>query len=238
MARKYLSRLALSALVVSVGCIDASKQAMCPAGPGAPKECSVAARPAEDGLIDDFEDNDNQIAKIADRGGYWFTSHDPNGSTIDPTPFAISAGGAGSEKGLHVYGQTSSDSAAWGSLVGASFVEQGVYDASKYSGISFKAKVGPKSTKNIRFQVGDVNTHPDGGVCKNCWNHFGKDLQLTDDWKEYRISFAELQQQPGWGDRFPALTPTKLIAFYWAISPAKSFDLWIDDIRFLECPAP
>lgn len=235
MVRLQRSSLVVSAFVLSVGCIDLSKQATCPAGPGAPKACAGATRAADDGLIDDFEDNDNQVSKVADRGGYWFTSHDPNGSNIDPTPFAVSQGGAGSDKALHVFGLTSSDSAAWGALVGASFVQQGVYDASKYSGISFKAKVGAKSTKNVRFNVGDVNTHPDGGVCKTCWNHFGKDLTLTSEWHEYKISFAELQQQPGWGDRFAAVTPSKLIALYWAIGPGKPFDLWIDDIRFLEC---
>jgi hypothetical protein len=223
-------------MVLSVGCLDASKQAICPAGPNAPKACtSAGSRPAEDGLLDDFEDGDTQLQKIADRGGYWFTNHDPNGSTIDPTPFKIADQGAGSEKSLHVFGLTSSDSSAYGSLVGANFVEQGFYDGSKYAGISFKAKVAGKSTKNIRFNVADVNTHPDGGVCKSCWNHFGKDLELTTDWKEYKISFAELTQQSGWGDRYSTITPTKINAFSWVIAPGQPFDLWIDDIRFIEC---
>jgi hypothetical protein len=221
--------------VLSVSCIGASKEATCPAGPGAPKECATTTRPAEDGLIDDFEDGNMQVSKVADRGGSWFASKDPNGSTIDPTPLAMSQPGAGSEKALHVFGQTSSATDAWGSLVGANFVEQGVYDASKYSGIAFKAKVGAKAAQSVRFNVGDVNTHPDGGVCKTCWNHFGKDLQLTTEWQEYKVSFAELQQQPGWGDRFAALTPSKLIAIYWAFGPGKAFDLWVDDIHFVEC---
>lgn len=235
MSNDFRRAVALSALVLGAGCIDASKVAVCPAGPGAPKPCASGMRPADDGLIDDFEDGDTQVAKVADRSGYWFASHDPSGSTIDPSPLAISQPGAGSEKGLHVFGQTSSASDAWGSLVGANFVEQGVYDASKYAGISFKAKVGASSTKNVRFNVGDVNTHPDGGVCKTCWNHFGKDLQLTTDWQEYKISFAELHQQAGWGDQFATITPSKLIAIYWAIGPGKAFDLWVDDIRFVEC---
>lgn len=227
--------VAFATVVLGVGCINASKEAMCPAGPGAPKACATTMRDADDGLIEDFEDGDTQVSKIADRSGYWFASHDPNGSTIDPSPLAITQPGAGSEKGLHVFGQTSSENGAWGSLVGANFVEQGVYDASKYAGIAFKAKVGPSSTKSVRFNLGDVDTHPDGGVCKTCWNHFGKDLQLTTSWQDYKISFAELQQQSGWGDRFPALTPSKLFAMYWAVGTGKSFDLWVDDVRFLEC---
>jgi hypothetical protein len=225
----------VSALLLSAGCLGSSKPAMCPAGPLAAKACPAAMRPADDGMFDDFEDGATQVPKTAERGGYWFESHDPNGSTIDPSPLSISQPGAGSEKALHIFGQTANADGAWGSLVGANFVETGVYDASKYAGISFKAKVGPTSTKSVRFNVGDVNTHPDGGVCKSCWNHFGKDLQLTSEWKEYTVSFAELQQQPGWGDQFPAITPSKLMAIYWAIGPGKPFDLWVDDIRLLEC---
>lgn len=235
MLRISRGTVAFATVVLGVGCIDASKAAKCPAGPDAPKACSTTMRDADDGLIEDFEDGDNQVSKIADRSGYWFASKDPNGSTIDPSPLAMSQPGAGSEKALHVFGQTSSENGAWGSLVGANLVEQGVYDASKYAGIAFKAKVGATSTKGVRFNVGDVNTHPDGGVCKSCWNHFGKDLQLTTTWQEYKISFAELQQVAGWGDQFPALTPSKLFAIYFAVGPGKAFDLWVDDIRFLEC---
>jgi hypothetical protein len=218
-------------------CIDLSQQAVCPAptGEGAMKVCSAGLRPSEDGLLDDFEDGNSQISTVADRGGYWFTSHDPNGSAIDPTPFQVSDNGAGSKKALHVFGQTSSDSSAWGVLVGANFVGQGVYDASDYAGMSFKAKVSEKSTKKIRFNIADVNTHPDGGVCKDCWNHFGKDMEFTTDWREYTVSFAEMKQIPGWGDRFAAITPSKLVAINWAIGPGKSFDLWVDDIQLVSC---
>lgn len=235
MARTRRRAGALIAAVLSMGCLDPSRQAMCPAGPNSPKACTAGMRPAEDGLLDDFEDGDTQLPKIADRGGYWFTSHDPNGSVIDPTPFTMADQGAGSEKSLHVFGQTSSDNGAWGVLVGANFVEQGFYDASKYAGISFKAKVGGNSSKSVRFNVADVHTHPDGGVCKQCWNHFGKDLELTNEWKEYKISFVELAQQNGWGDRYASLTPSKVNAFSWVFNHGQAFDLWVDDVRFLEC---
>src|SRR5579862_5232688 len=36
------------------------------------------------GMIDDLEDHDSQILKVEDREGYWFTSADPEGSTIFP----------------------------------------------------------------------------------------------------------------------------------------------------------
>lgn len=198
--------------------------------------CAAGTRIPDDGSIDDFEDGDTQVAKVADRSGYWFTSHDPNGSTIDPTPFKMSDGGSnGSQKAMHVFGQTASADGAWGALWGAQFVGQGVYDASKYDGISFKAKVGAGSTTKVRFKVADVNTHPDGGVCKSCWNHFGKDMQLSPEWQEFKVSFAEMKQEAGWGDRFAMITPSKLIAINWSVEPGRTYDVWIDDVQFFEC---
>lgn len=219
------------------GCIDTARVATCPVPAGTPalQRCASGTRPSEDGLIDDFEDGDNQLSKVADRSGYWFTSHDPAGSSIDPTPFKISDGGAGSAKALHVNGHTSSDTGAWGALFGANFVGEGVYDASKYAGISFKAKIGPSATKKVRFKVADINTHPDGGVCKDCWNHFGKDLQLTTEWTEYKVTFAEMTQEAGWGQQFPTITPSKLIAVNWSIGPGQAFDIWVDDVQFFDC---
>jgi len=200
------------------------------------KACPSGLGPSADGLIDDFEDGDNQLSKTADRGGYWYTSRDPAGSTIDPTPFKVSDGGSGgSRKSLHVYGQTASDPAAWGVQWGASFVQDGVYDGAKYGGFSFKAKVGSNSTKRVRFKVADINTHPDGGICKSCWNSFGKDLDLTTEWKEYRIAYSEMTQEPGWGDPFPAIVPSKLFQINWSIKGGQQFDVWLDDVQFLDC---
>jgi hypothetical protein len=229
---------ALAAGILASSCIDASRQATCPVPPGqvALKSCTAGTRPSEDGIIDDFEDNDTQVTKVGDRNGYWFASPDPNGSSIDPKPLADSPGGAGeSKKALHVFGQTSSASGAWGAQVGANLVGEGVYDASKYAGISFRAKIGKESTKVVRFKVADVNTHPDGGVCKTCWNHFGKDLELSTEWQEYKVAFADMKQEAGWGEPLPAITVSKLMGINWSIGPGRTFDLWLDDVQFFDC---
>ncbi len=224
-------------LIVVVACVDPSVRATCPVAPGqGPKVCTKGTRPAVDGVIDDFEDGDMQLSREADRTGYWFSSHDSNGSSIDPNPLAPSPGGlGGSQKALHLTGQTASTVGAWGALIGANLVGEGVYDGSDHAGISFEAKVGTTSTRVVSFKVADVNTHPDGGVCKNCWNHFAKKLELTTEWREYRVSFDELKQEAGWGDPFPAVTPSKLIALNWSIEPGRVFDLWIDDVHFYDC---
>jgi hypothetical protein len=232
------------AVALASGCVDPSQRmATCPVGPAvaagasaAPLTCPRKTGPGAEGLIDDFEDGDSQLSKIDGRDGYWFTSHDDKGSTIGPTPLTMTEGGAGgSGKSLRITGQTSSDNGAWGILVGASFAAQGFYDASRHSGLSFKGKVDGASTKKVRFKVGDVNTHPDGGVCKSCWNHFGKDVTLTPAWQEYSVTFGEMKQEAGWGDRYPAITPSKLISINWSVGPGQAVDLSVDDIQFVDC---
>jgi len=237
--------------LLAASCIDQSQRmATCPnpatagaavggatASAAAPvKGCSKGTQPAADGLIDDFEDDDSQLSKVGGRDGYWFGSKDPNGSTLEPSPLKWSEPGApGSQKSVHITGKTSSANGAWGSQLGANFLASGLYDASKYAGISFKAKIGAGSTSKVRFKVGDVKTHPDGGVCKSCWNHFGKDMTLTTEWQEFKVSFAEMKQEPGWGDRAPAINPAQLVSINWSIGPGMSFDIWIDDVQFFDC---
>jgi hypothetical protein len=210
-------------------------------GPADSQTCRLGTRPADDGLIDDFEDENTQMTVIAGRDGYWWTKQDGKGSTIGPDPFIPSEGGAdGSGLALRAMGKTTvgEPQVCWGAGFGVNFLtrQDAVYDASKYVGISFKAKVGDKSTRQIRFAIGDVNTHPNAGVCKVCWNHFSKDLIVTNQWKEYRVLFSEVQQQAGWGDPRPAsLTPSKLMSIDWSISGGQAYDLWVDDIQFLVC---
>ncbi|HWA74188.1 MAG TPA: carbohydrate binding domain-containing protein [Polyangiaceae bacterium] len=256
------SPLSLSALLLAAlaaGCIDASTKpcvdagaanaaaappgaangttAAAPAAAGAIKSCAGAV-PAADGLIDDLEDGNQQTFNVLGRGGYWWLHHDPNGSTLLPEKFAPEDGGPGtSKKTLHVHGVTSSENGAYGSSVGLNIAEKGLYDGSQYVGLAFKAKVGPNSTKNVRLKIGDVNTHGQLGTCASCWNHFGKDMQFTTEWAEYKVTFAELKQAEGWGAPRPAsITPNQLASIDWTVGPGQTFDLWIDDVTFLGCP--
>jgi hypothetical protein len=248
-ARAFLFTLALKSLPVllavalsfSGACIgvSAKKGAGAPGAASAVKHCR-ALRVADDGAIDDLEDNDNQITKTNGREGYWWSAHDPKGSTIDMQ--IAEPGFGGSELAMHIVGKTvpgKAEDQAWGVLLGVNFVAQDVllYDASKYAGISFRAKVGsPRSARAVRLKIADVNTHQDAKICKTCWNHFGKDLTLTPEWKEYRVSFSGAEQEPGWGDPRPqAVTPSKLVGLNWGVGPGNDYDIWIDDVAFLDC---
>jgi hypothetical protein len=233
------------AVALTTGCIGVSQtRTAAPGSAGAAEvhSCRAGTRPAEDGLIDDFEDGNNQGALTGGRDGYWWPKKDTKGSTLEPEPFAPTEGGADdSGMAIRASGHTATGDAtdAWGAGFGMNMLSQNgaTYDASKYVGISFKAKVGDKSTRKVRFKIGDVNTHQDGGVCKTCWNHFGKDLTLTPKWKEYTVMFSEARQEEGWGDPRPSsLTPSKLIAIDWSIAGGgQDYDVWIDDVQFIEC---
>ena len=224
---------------LSTGCnIGVSAKRAASPGGAVINRCRTTHVPG-DGLFDDFEDGDRQAAKVGKRGGYWWTKKDEVGSTIEF--MADEPGAGGSELAMHVTGTTARGSAeaAWGAGLGVNFSPQNgeLYDASKYAGISFRAKVGsPRSARAVRLKIADVNTHQDAKICKTCWNHFGKDLTLTPEWKEYRVSFSGAEQEPGWGDPRPqAVTPSKLVGLNWGVGPGNDYDIWIDDVAFLDC---
>jgi hypothetical protein len=232
-------------VVFASGCIGVSQPKADASAPSsnALSACPGGLVPAADGLLDDFEDGDNQGALEAGRDGYWYTSHDSLGSeiTIPTGGFATAEGGAdGSSMAVHVKGKSSSSGdQAWGMELGLNFLNtQGeFYDASKYTAIFFKAKTGSKEAdKKVRVGIADVNTHPSGNVCTACYNHFNNNIELTPDWKDYSLAFEDLRQRPYWGAPRPArLTSNKVVNVNFQMGGGKDFDLWVDDVKFLEC---
>jgi hypothetical protein len=197
--------------------------------------CAHGMQPGPEGLFDDFEDGTNQVAVLDGRNGYWWIAKAPHATVDLPGPeFRVSDGGpAGSKRAAHVAGKTDLED-VWGFSLGGNFLGGGFYDASKYAGVSFQIKGTPKSF--VRFKVHDVNTHPDGGVCKECWNAFGKTLQLNGDWQAVELSFAELRQLDGWGSPHPAnLASAKVKHLEWSIDQGTPFDFWVDDVKLLQC---
>jgi endoglucanase len=236
-----LSPLLLAAAVgVNGACIGVSAKPAAGVGPGSPsavKRCRQV-RPADDGAVDDLEDGNTQVTLSSGRDGYWWSAADPNGSKIDMQTAEPGAGG--SELAMHIVGKTvpgKPEEGSWGVQLGVNFLNEGkFYDASKYAGLAFKAKAAPDSARQLRFKIADINTHKDGGICTACWNHFGKDIMLTPEWREYRVTFSAAEQEPGWGDPRPtAITPSKLMGLNWQIGPGQTYDIWVDDVTFLDC---
>jgi hypothetical protein len=193
-------------------------------------------QPAADGLFDDFEDGTSQVALEGGRNGYWWVAHAEHAVIEIPGPeFRVVDGGPkGSKKAAHFVGQSDARD-QWGASLGGNFLGGGFYDASKYAGVAFKLKGKPKSF--LRFKVHDVNTHPDGSICtKECWNAFGKTIELKGDWQDVELSFADLKQLEGWGSpRPPSLNTTKVKHLEWAVDQGEQFDFWLDDVKLLAC---
>jgi endoglucanase len=233
--------LALSALVIGSGCrkkVSATSDDVKNSPEG--KVC-----PAAVGVISDGEANSNQVNPIKGRGGYWYTFLDSNGSTITPTAgsqggtFAMAPGGAnGTKFAAHMTGTVGSADTVYAGM-GFNFVDpKGEYDATAYKGVSFWAKKGPGSTANVRLKVPDHDTDPDGKVCKECFNDFGADLMLTDDWTQYVIEFANMQQMKGWGNpRMQNVDASTLYGMQFQVNDkGAAFDIWVDEIYFTGCP--
>jgi hypothetical protein len=57
-------------------------------------------------------------------------------------------------------------------------------------------------------------------------------VSLDSDWKQYDVRWSEMQQR---GYDTPPLDPTSLHSLQWHVHGEDTpFDLWIDDVRFLE----
>ena len=203
--------------------------------PPADPSCSAA----ED--IEDGENLDDQVIVQGGRNGYIYTYKDESGTTLDQSgdSFMPGSGGAqGSRGALQISGKLGTGEAYAG--VGFSFVDPvGTYDASRYRGITFMAKRGKGDglAQSVRVKIPDGNTDPKGGVCSECYNDFGIDFAVTEEWTRFTVDFADLKQEDGWGDPKPGtLDTSKLYGIQWQVSAAgQSFDLWIDDVSFIGC---
>ena len=237
----WICGLAVSAMVLGSGCV----KRVDPTSADTKNSPEGKACPPTEGIISDGENNSNQINTIKGRGGYWYTFVDTNGSSITPTAgsqggtFAMAPGGAnGSKYAAHMTGQVGTADTVYAGMA-MNFVDpKGTYDGTAYKGISFWAKKGANSTQKVRLKVPDVNTDPDGKVCKECYNDFGADLILTDQWTQFVFPYTSLKQMKGWGSpHTPGIDSSQMYAIQFQVNdPGQPFDIWVDDIEFTGCP--
>ena len=79
------------------------------------------------------------------------------------------------------------------------------YDASEYKGISFWAKSDMPAALLMRVNFKDKNTAPEGGVCDEaaesgaeaCNDDWGKNINLTSEWKPSRSCSARSNRAAG-----------------------------------------
>lgn len=131
-------------------------------------------------------------------------------------------------------------------------------DLSAYSGVTFWAMADPAGASSLTVMFEDKNVDPRGGICNsgdssntsNCYNWFNVTIPVTGTLTRYTVDFSTLKQDPSWGYRpnpdVPDLQHAYGLAFQinawpcWANSmcaggspPPVTFDLWIDDIYFV-----
>ncbi len=233
----------LTALAMA-GCAGASGAGAAAPGAPAPGPTTVSDKDCGPGyVIDDLEDDNNQLLLDRRRSGYWYTFVDKLGSSITPptqSAFIVSPGGArGSGHAARMMGKIGSAGQPLFAGMGFSFLDpKAAYDASAYSGVSFYAKVGEGSAASVRLKVPDADTDPDGKTCTECFNDFGADLALTDQWKKYTVAFVAMKQMEGWGAPRPqGIDRAKLYGMQWQVAaPGASYDVWVDDVEFTGCP--
>src|SRR5689334_18602727 len=128
---------------------------------------------------------------------------------MTPTPLVCSPlTDAPAELGMYGMHITATGFSEYGSGLGVDFrAGKKLYDASKYTGIRFWAKVGAGKNTRHRVQIADINTDPAGKLCDpegtpeegtKCEDHFGAEYQFTTAWKQYTLEFAEATQLD-WG---------------------------------------
>lgn len=193
--------------------------------------------------IEDGEDNNNQVIVQDGRAGYIYTYMDPEGTTISPKAgseggiFEMSAGGFNSAYAMRMNGTIANAKIVYAGM-GLNFTDpKDVYDATRFKGVSFHAKRGPGATNTVRVKMPDVNSDPDGGICGNCYNDFGLDIKLTEEWQHFIIPFSKMKQEPGWGSPRPgSLSADRVFALQFQVKMPGVYDVWVDNMAFTGCP--
>lgn len=202
------------------------------------KTCQIAQ------MIEDGENADNQVMKEGGRNGYIYTFTDKEGSTVTPQAgeaggtFTMTEGGAnGSGYAARMNGTIATASVTYSGM-GFNLVDpKAVYDASQFDGVAFFVRKAPGTTARVRLKVPDANTDPDGKICQECFNDFGADMSLNDEWTQWFVPWSAMTQMQGWGNpRPPAIDPTKITSIQFQTQDkGQNFDVWVDELAFIKC---
>jgi hypothetical protein len=229
----------LSLLVVSLpalaGCNSSltliEVQAGCPDMPLRGPEAYPPASP--EAVIDDFDDGDLWLKRIAGRTGSWVGFGTPTMGTVFGE--ASSRCVADGTYSGHLTGTNLAPFGGnWNGVLVDPFSMAIPFDASAYTGFSFWAATGDNAVPPTEMPIGlmTVDTSGGGGTCNPCGDYYrrrGNAILLTHTWTRWEVKFAELSQS---GQGFPQgpLKINQLVSIM--IWPEKTYDIWIDDVRF------
>lgn len=199
-------------------------------------------------VIDNMEDPDEggSILESEGRVGAWYTFNDKTPEGIQTPPadaFEPDVLEVPREGSTYAARSTGEGFTKWGAGFGFDLKNDGTsklpYNATAYQGITFWAMTSEGNTPDVRVTFNDVSTSPEGGVCKpevkdNCDDHFGANIVLQPGvWTEHTLMFDTLAQD-GWGAPVETFSPDALYAIQFTVLAGQKFDIWIDDIAFVE----
>jgi endoglucanase len=158
---------------------------------------------------------------IAERGGYWYTYADKDGSTVWPVPgdqggtFTMVENGHDSKFAAEMKGKLAGKSIVYAAM-GLNFLDpKEPFNASNYEGITFWAKRAPNTAGKLNVKLPDGNTDPDGQVCSACFNDYGYAINVGEQWTRYVLPFNDLRQEPDWGaPRKPHIDRKRIYAIH------------------------
>jgi hypothetical protein len=199
--------------------------------------CRPVSPPDDELLIDDFEDGDAKLASVGILQGTWYVNNDGTGTQKpDPNDEDASSSLVTTDtdvepptRALHTSGAGFS---LWGAFAAAHLNGTGSsacsVDLSGHRRLSLRVK----GEGSLRVNLGTKATTPivDGGNCAtDACSDYGVSVQLSSEWRDVAVSFADLTQ-PDWADAAELAPAEALRLSFW--SERSSFDFWVDDIRF------
>jgi len=217
-------------------------------------EPSPAARPAasvvpsgcSETLIDNFElKPEAGIPTCQGRAGRWYPFNDQDPGTEQvPRPgarFLYEAVEQGSALRTHGRCQASAPSdSRWCAGIGVDLnnrsgnaSDKRPYSAAArgYTGIRFRARLGPTAVSNeVTLRFPDIHTEPTVGKCNRCFDDYLIELQLKPTWEVYTVHWSDLRHL---GSTSGDFAQDAIIAIYWRFHPGATFDLYLDDVEFI-----
>jgi hypothetical protein len=164
-------------------------------------------------LIDDFEDQDEAVGP----DGWWYAITDETGPPPQITFDAVTDRGD-SHFVLHV---AAGPTTGYGSFLGLDLPGGPLFDATRFSVLSFWARMEPAGELSVRF----VNARS---------THFQQVETLDTDWREFRLPLADfVPVDEGAG----AITLNELTHLQlWEPDTHAAYDLYVDDVWLLREP--
>jgi hypothetical protein len=194
-------------------------------------------------ILVDMESNDGKVCTTSGRAGGTYFFNDgtgdqwPEADPLGVTKFSpLPACRGQSAVALHTKGSVFT---SWGAGVVIKISDTG-WDASAYTGVTFWAMSPTRTRTTFAIATTETQDVAFGGDCVpeddlQCADHFAAARTLTPSWTAYTITFAELRQR-GFGVPAPSATinPETLMELNITFPTGQPFDVWIDDVVFIQ----